>query len=474
MRLSTIKYIFSSSLLFTNILASTIPEHETTDQSSKYVILPFNKLVGDSYEDATPDKKPHFALVKRDGSYENVAIKNEQSFYSVELLIGTPSQKITVLVDTGSSDLWIMGSDNPYCASTSNGKNVMRKDDSNLPDGILFTEITVTNLSDLTGFFSDFSFIPMSETDIPTGVTSTNTVGGPVFPTQTNNIALSERTIDCSQYGTFDKNQSSTFQTNFTSFLTSYGDSTFASGTWAHDVLNLGGLNITGLSFAVANMSNSTVGVLGIGLPGLETTYSGSTSKLYQYNNFPMLLKQSGAIDSTSYSLFLDDLDAKQGSVLFGAVDHTKYVGNLYTVPMVNILASKGYPNPIQFDVTLAGIGIQNDSKNYTVTTNKFPALLDSGTTISYFPQEVVQTIARQLGARYSSALGFYAMSCNGVSSSTNFVFDFGGFHITGPVSDFLLPTSGNTCVLAMAPQESQHILLGDIFLTHAYVVYDQ
>ena len=66
-----------------------------------------------------------------------------------------------------------MGSDNPYCASTSNGKNVMRKDDSNLPDGILFTEITVTNLSDLTGFFSDFSFIPMSETDIPTGVTST-------------------------------------------------------------------------------------------------------------------------------------------------------------------------------------------------------------------------------------------------------------------------------------------------------------
>ena len=96
-----------------------------------------------------------------------------------------------------------------------------------------------------------------------------------------------------------------------------------------------GGLDLSGLSFAVANKSNSTVGVLGIGLPMLEVTYSGKVAvadkRSYQYDNFPLFLKRSGAIDATAYSLFLNDETQTSGSVLFGAVDHSKYLGQLYT-----------------------------------------------------------------------------------------------------------------------------------------------
>lgn len=52
-------------------------------------------------------------LSKRSNGHEKFVLANEQSFYSVELAIGTPSQNLTVLLDTGSADLWVPGKETP-------------------------------------------------------------------------------------------------------------------------------------------------------------------------------------------------------------------------------------------------------------------------------------------------------------------------------------------------------------------------
>lgn len=396
-----------------------------------YIHLTFDKLRGSSYDDAGKDKKASVHLRKRDDGYEEIEIKNELSFYSVEMDIGTPSQAVHVLLDTGSSDLWVSSPENPYCEASNDAK-------------------PVTSLS-------------------------TTTLSG--SGTATSGSSSSIATVDCSEYGTFDSSKSETFNSNGTAFSISYGDGTFASGTWSTDNINMGDVNVTNLSFAVANASNSTVGVLGIGLPGLQSTYVGSSagSQPYQYDNLPMAMKSQGIINRNAYSLFLNDQDATTGSVLFGAVDHSKYSGSLYTIPILNMYRSRGYQNPIEFDVTVQGVSVTSGSTAKNLTNVQFPALLDSGTTLSYLPYSLTELIANAVGATYSRLTGYYSMRCPSANNDTKILFDFGGFQIAANLSSYLLSTSSSssTCYLGMIPLSSNSAIFGDNFLINTYVVYD-
>ena len=466
------------------LLASTLAAGAATVSASalppqnKYVQLQFNKTRGTSFGSG-PGAGGLPRLQKRAQNYEEFELTNQQSFYSVELEIGTPPQAITVLVDTGSSDLWVTGSDNPFCAASSRGNS--KRDEVADPeihkdDSVFATVITIGGGGLGDGGIDPFSFLTQTDFTFNTGAFQTQTATAATVAT-----ASAQATIDCGTYGTFDNSSSSSFHSNNTAFAISYGDSSYASGTWGQDALMFSDVNVTGVSFGVANYTNSTVGVLGIGLPGLESTYSGAQTSLtssarpYQYANLPMVLKQSGAIDKIAYSLYLDSSEAKYGSVLFGAVDHTKYTGTLYTLPLVNIYHNQGFAQPIEFDITLQGIGVSSSTQQTTIAQAKIPALLDSGTTISYMPADLVSLIAEQIGASYSSSSGYYEMTCLSSSDDTDLVFDFGGFHISAPLSDFLISTtaSAKQCLFAIVPQSTPSIILGDIFLTHAYVVYD-
>lgn len=402
------------------------------ERSPGAVRFTFDKHQGQSFGENSQKLDP---LRKRDDSGVSLDLKNEQNFYSVRLEVGTPAQEVVVLLDTGSSDLWVPGSENPYCKSPE-GSN-----QDTLPDQ---DQVEQT----LTG----------DRTATKSGSSSTSA------------------TLDCSQYGTFSANESKTFHSNDTEFSVSYGDGSYAAGTWGTDTLSVGGVNLTNVSIGVANVTNSSVGILGIGLETLENTFTGvqnvKNGDTHKYSNFPMMLKSEGLIEKNIYSLYLDSKQSPQGSILFGAVDRSKYTGPLYTVPMLNLYKDDGLKEPLQLQVTLQGVGIEQNRTSNTTTMTPVPALLDSGTTLVYLPDKSASMLAEQIGAQWDEAIQYYVSDCSTLTS-TKLFYNFGGFNIASDLSSYTIGQTRGKCVLGIQPSGGNSAILGDMFMQHAYVVFD-
>ena len=91
------------------------------------------------------------------------------------------------------------------------------------------------------------------------------------------------------------------------------------------------------------------------------------------------LVNQS-KINSQAYSLWLNDLKANTGSILFGGIDTSKYNGPLVTLP----LQSDSQTNAItSFSVAFTGFSIgtpKGEETNFVPQNFAEAAVLDSGT----------------------------------------------------------------------------------------------
>lgn len=338
------------------------------------------------------------ALSKRDSGDLNVTLFNDAIIYYATIYLGSNMQQQLVQIDTGSSDLWVMGLD------------VECYDDLGLQ-------------------------IPQDY---------------------------------CTANGTFNYSTSKTFQWNSTlgPFELEYGDGTEVVGYYGTDSLTIGNTTLSNMTFAVANMTSSNNPVFGVGLPQLETS---DENVDVVYPNFPQLLKQQKVINKVAYSLFLNRQNATQGSILFGAVDHKKYTGQLQTVPIVN---ANGAPQINKLRIVLNSISLGSGSTTVQATNQSLAVLFDSGTQISYLPQEMVSEISQILGGspdpRYTNQ---QIVSCSYLKLNLNITFNFSGANIQIPLSEFIFQDSGQ-CILGIRVMESSFIL-GDNFLSNVYVVYD-
>ncbi|KAG7191709.1 Aspartyl protease [Scheffersomyces spartinae] len=376
-------------------------------------------------------------------------LTNQGTFYLAEVTVGSNNQSMDVLIDTGSSDFWLLSS-NVVCVDRNWLLTVSPS---------IITQSPLSKKRDLNR--------RQHPTPIKRPIKAVISDVGPASAAQTDIQTLStySTTNTCTLYGTFNTGTSDTFKANSSSydFYTSFLDGTEVAGVWAVDNVLIGGISLENVTFGVGEVATSYPGLLGIGMEGLESTNSGPNP--YTYVNFPAKLVEEGLIKRNAFSLYLTE---SGGTVLFGAVDTAKFQGSLFSLPLVNTLENLGYTKPIEFSVALSGMSYNN----ITIFNSNFAATLDSGTTLSYFPVSIMNNLASTLGAVYVPSVQLYALSCP--TTSQNLTFDFNGGEINIPLNNLISRIYGQ-CFLNILPKQEgdANFLLGDNFLRHAYVVYD-
>lgn len=276
--------------------------------------------------------------------------------------------------------------------------------------------------------------------------------------------------------GTYNQPASSTAKVVNTFFNISYVDGSGAAGNYLSDSMQFGGVTLNNFQFGVGTVSTSDIGVLGIGYAVNEVQVNRAGRR--PYPNLPQALVNSGRINSNAYSLWLNDLDASTGSILFGGVDTAKYMGNLVTVP---VIPTQG----LYYELAVTLSAVSYNGRNVgTAQTLPAAVLLDSGTSLMYLPDQIASNIYSQANVILDQGVAYGY--CDNASLNQNISFTFSGQTISVPMNELYIPLGTNSrgqpvtfqngrtaCVFGIAPSGGSTILLGDTFLRSAYVVYD-
>lgn len=269
-------------------------------------------------------------------------------------------------------------------------------------------------------------------------------------------------------------------------FGITFVDDSYVKGDYFEDHFELDGAVINNLTMGLAIKTNISYGLIGVGYAKNEA--SGSTTDVI-YPNLPVAMYQAGYINTIAYSVWLNDLDAKAGSILFGGVDTAKYVGDMHRID-IQKLDGHYY----HFIVALTSLVATSSSGSDVLTSDSFPiqAVLDSGTTLSYLPQDLAHEIWEEVGAVWSPYYGVAVLPCAYGRNQGNFTFGFAGpdgpsisvgmdelvLTMTSDAANMPSFESGaykgeNICTFGIQNDTNDLYLLGNTFLRSAYVVYD-
>lgn len=274
----------------------------------------------------------------------------------------------------------------------------------------------------------------------------------------------------------FDPSSSTTFKNTSQPWHIQYYDTTGAFGYLCQDTIEFGGASVPNAYVAVADVANTSVNMLGISYTNDETTtvFGSNGQASNTYPNYPVSLKENGFINTIAYSLYLNDLEAQEGVLLFGGVDHAKYTGTLGVMPIVNIYSwIATAPSSV---VMLNEINIKShDSSCPLVTDFAYPVLLDSGSSFGILPNRTVEAIADAYGFTWNDYDSFYIGSCDPVLDFDSLELSFSGVKVSIPADTLLGPYAINGgCILAIeVGEDPMDFIIGDNMLRSLYIVYD-
>lgn len=292
-----------------------------------------------------------------------------------------------------------------------------------------------------------------------------------------NSALCSSATGPCKFAGTYTANSSSTYEYVNSVFNISYVDGSGAQGDYVSDMVTIGNTQVNRLQFGIGYTSSSTQGILGVGYKANEVQVG--RAGLAPYANLPARMVEQGLFSSNAYSLWLNDLQANKGNILFGGVDTDQFTGTLQTVP---IQANGG--RIAEFLITLTSVTLT--SASIGGDNMALAVLLDSGSSLTYLPDTMVQSIYTAVGAQYDTTEGAAYVPCSLANDKTRtLTFSFSGASITVPMDELVLDlvtSSGrrpsfrngaSACLFGIGPAGKGTNVLGDTFLRSAYVVYD-
>ncbi|KAL2170724.1 hypothetical protein VTG60DRAFT_4472 [Thermothelomyces hinnuleus] len=234
------------------------------------------------------------------------------------------------------------------------------------------------------------------------------------------------------RWGSFNATLSSTYlppNSRYDDFSASYTDLNYVSGRNMTDRLAFAGVEFDDYPMGLVSSAYRWIGVLGLGYNSSSGYYTASSSAGV-YDNVMDRMVLSGKIATPAYSIWLDDAQASSGSLLFGAVDRSRYSGDL--VRLSTGYNSYSYSYQYGFSVTLNAINGTSASgaPMPAIRTNDFPVdvVLGHGEVFSFLPDSLADQIAAMAGATYNKSLGYFTIPCDaGERNNTKFVFEIGG-----------------------------------------------
>ncbi|KAJ4416308.1 hypothetical protein N0V82_006838 [Gnomoniopsis sp. IMI 355080] len=359
-------------------------------------------------------------LSKRATVTESLINNVTEGGYYATVSVGTPGQDLTLVLDTGSSDAWVVSADANLCTEKK-----------------------------LQVYYDE-------------------TCGA-----------------------TFNASASSTYKIAVTNgFDIEYADGTSASGDYFTDNFAIGGITVTDLQMGIADKTAVGTGILGI---GFELNEAAETI----YSNLVATMVNESKVSTMAYSLYLNDYYSSTGNILFGGVDTDKFIGNLVTVPILPDAESKNYSS---FTVGLTGLSFASSNgttynQSLISESGSLSSILDSGTTLSYLPDEIATPLFDAVGAyEYTASLGSSSLALVDCDLSVEFTFKINdSATITVPADELVidafdgtpLPSEvpfASTCLFGIqnigsssgtSARTADYAILGDTFLRSAYVVYD-
>ncbi|KAN0077578.1 Aspartic peptidase domain containing protein [Elaphomyces granulatus] len=291
--------------------------------------------------------------------------------------------------------------------------------------------------------------------------------------------------------GDFDPSASSSFSSaDKGGFSIKYDTpNSIVKGDYFNDTFSIGSITLRNLTMAVADEVESVAtGIMGIGFDAGESIVSQQGGQ--PYHNIMDAMVAQGIIQTRAYSLWLNDLAAPDGSILFGGYDKAKFKGDLTAVPM--------QPDSQSGQVTTMTVAWTSfsvtdpQSGTTTFTSNNFaePAILDSGTSLTYLPTDLFNQVANIFDVIDDPEFSPGLVDCEAFDEYKGTIdFGFGGPGgpvISVPLSQLALPLLNSkgkpmhfsngkpACQFGLGPlTEDMPILFGDTFLRSAYVVYD-
>lgn len=346
--------------------------------------------------------------------------------YYIDALIGNPGQPVSMILDTGSSDAWVVSPAADLCKSRR-----------------------------LQEYYQQTCYGTYNSAD-------------------SSSYALVSR-------GTFD---------------IMYLDGGGATGDFISDDFTIAGTTVKALQMGYAKRTSRGTGILGIG-------FNSSVSADAPYPNIIDELQNQGKIATKAYSLYLNDRRSDTGSILFGGIDKAKFIGQLHVLPIVKPEDTNNNKTnlPRSFEVEFTSMTVISASGHRLSveapsTGSPFPAVLDSGSTLSYIPDEMARRIFNKLGVVQDDLLtGLSLIDCAYLKSNLTIDFTFTTATISVPVWEMVLDLLDGyehmipqnipfdeACIFGLQStgtfeedgvQNIDFALLGETFLRSAYVVYD-
>jgi hypothetical protein len=194
-----------------------------------------------------------------------------------------------------------------------------------------------------------------------------------------------------------------------------------------------------------------------------------------QYNNLIDELYQNGVTASRAFSVALGSKDVSNGgAVIFGGVDTQKFSGKLFQFTNLPPQDEQGQPGMWRYWIQLDSVGISKPGSSSSAYANSaLPIVLDTGATMSYLPQSIINNLAKDFNAQVLDD-GTLAVPCSTATQSGTVDFTFGKLTIKVPYHEFIWEAAPGQCFVGAAPVSGTTPILGDTFLRSAYVVFDQ